>query len=81
MKHLKNVGFGKTAMEKEIQNELTNVIEYIDKNKTTPINPKSILAMSVMNILWKFTAGKYLSLSLYPLILNVYTYKLKIIIC
>ncbi|CAK1554866.1 unnamed protein product [Leptosia nina] len=58
VKHLKNVGFGKTAMESEIQNELANVLQYIDKNKSTAINPKLILAMSVMNILWKFTAGE-----------------------
>ncbi|XP_045509930.1 probable cytochrome P450 305a1 [Colias croceus] len=58
VKNLKNVGFGKTAMETEIQTELHNILEYIEKSKTKAINPKVILAQSVMNILWKYTAGE-----------------------
>ncbi|XP_039764086.1 probable cytochrome P450 305a1 isoform X2 [Pararge aegeria] len=58
VKHLKNVGFGKTAMEAEIKKELQSIINYINTHKSKPINPKTILAMSVMNILWKFTAGE-----------------------
>ncbi|CAG9558762.1 unnamed protein product [Danaus chrysippus] len=60
VKHLKNVGFGKTAMEGEIQRELQYIIKYIDDHNNTPINPKTILAISVMNILWKFTAEEQL---------------------
>ncbi|XP_052746654.1 probable cytochrome P450 305a1 isoform X2 [Bicyclus anynana] len=58
VKHLKNVGFGKTAMEAEIKKELQSILNYINEHKSKPINPKTILAMSVMNILWKFTAGE-----------------------
>ncbi|XP_034839373.1 probable cytochrome P450 305a1 [Maniola hyperantus] len=58
VKHLKNVGFGKTAMEVEIKKELRSILDYINRHKSKPINPKTILAMSVMNILWKFTAGE-----------------------
>ncbi|XP_032527287.2 probable cytochrome P450 305a1 [Danaus plexippus] len=62
VKHLKNVGFGKTAMEGEIQRELQYIIQYIDNHNNTPINPKTILAISVMNILWKFTAGEHINM-------------------
>ncbi|VVC99798.1 unnamed protein product [Leptidea sinapis] len=58
VKHLKNVGFGKTAMEMEIQKELLNIYDYLDRHRSEAINPKDILAKSVMNILWKYTAGE-----------------------
>ncbi|XP_041987465.1 probable cytochrome P450 305a1 [Aricia agestis] len=58
VKHLKNVGFGKTTMEAEVQKEMLHIIDYIDKNRHKPINPKGQLAISVMNTLWKFTAGE-----------------------
>ncbi|XP_047543635.1 probable cytochrome P450 305a1 [Vanessa atalanta] len=57
VKHLKNVGFGKTAMEAHIQNEMQKILNYIS-NQNKPFNPKNMLAMSVINILWKFTAGE-----------------------
>nr|ARA91629.1 cytochrome P450 monooxygenase [Pieris rapae] len=77
VKHLKNVGFGKTAMEKEIQNELANILEYIEKNRQTPINPKLILAMSVMNILWKFTAGERIEQERLSYILDLFAKRSK----
>ncbi|KAJ2954224.1 hypothetical protein O0L34_g2467 [Tuta absoluta] len=57
VKQLRNVGFGKSAMEKEIQGELRNILNYI-KNNENPISPRKILAKSVMNVLWKFVAGE-----------------------
>ena len=44
-------------METEIQKELQNILKYISVNNVKPINTKKIFAMSVMNILWQFTAG------------------------
>ncbi|CAH0716015.1 unnamed protein product, partial [Brenthis ino] len=58
VKHLKNVGFGKSGMMAEIQKELDSILKYISENNHTSINSKKILAMSVMNILWQFTAGE-----------------------
>ncbi|KAG6454181.1 probable cytochrome P450 305a1 [Manduca sexta] len=58
VKQLRNVGFGKTPMEKEIQKELQNVISYIDANRHEPITPKSIFSVPVMNVLWKYVAGE-----------------------
>lgn len=58
VKHLKNVGFGKTAMEAEIQKEMQSIIKYIREHKNKSFSPKHILATSVINILWKFTAGE-----------------------
>lgn len=59
VKHLRNIGFGKTGMEREIQSELSNILNYIDKNNDKAINPKSVLPAAVMNVLWKYVAGKY----------------------
>ncbi|XP_028159269.1 probable cytochrome P450 305a1 [Ostrinia furnacalis] len=57
VKHLRNIGFGKTGMERDIQSELSNILDYIDKNNDKPINPKNILPAAVMNVLWKYVAG------------------------
>ncbi|XP_049886246.1 probable cytochrome P450 305a1 isoform X2 [Pectinophora gossypiella] len=57
VKHLRNVGFGKTAMEKEIQIELLNILQYI-KNNTKSLSPKKVLAAAVLNVLWKYVAGE-----------------------
>ncbi|KAL0902289.1 hypothetical protein ABMA27_000192 [Loxostege sticticalis] len=58
VKHLRNIGFGKTGMEREIQSELSNILNYIDKNNDKAINPKSVLPAAVMNVLWKYVAGE-----------------------
>ncbi|XP_031767228.2 probable cytochrome P450 305a1 isoform X2 [Galleria mellonella] len=58
VKHLRNVGFGKTLMEKEIQNEMNSILGYIERNNNKPINPKNVLPSAVMNVLWKYVAGE-----------------------
>ncbi|CAG5039039.1 unnamed protein product [Parnassius apollo] len=58
VKHLRNVGFGKTKMEEEIQHEMLHIVKYIEKNCGKPINTMSMLAMSVMNILWTYIADE-----------------------
>lgn len=60
VKHLKNVGFGKTIMETEIQREMQRTVAFIKQQSNETISPKNILASSVMNTLWKYAAGKYL---------------------
>lgn len=51
-------------MEGEIQKEMLKTAAYIKQHSDQPINPKEILASSVMNTLWKYAAGKvYLLIS------------------
>ncbi|KAM3968453.1 cytochrome P450 Cyp305B1 [Aphomia sociella] len=58
VKHLRNVGFGRTLMETEIQNEMINLLGRIEKMNDKPINPKTLLPAAVMNVLWKYVAGE-----------------------
>lgn len=58
VKNLKHVGYGKTLMEKEIQNELSSLLKQIKENNDKPINIVNLLSESVINVLWKFVAGK-----------------------
>ncbi|XP_068632895.1 probable cytochrome P450 305a1 [Battus philenor] len=58
VKQLRNVGFGKTKMEKEIQRELSSILKYLEKFNGEPIKPQPILVTSVMNILWTYIAGE-----------------------
>lgn len=55
---LKNVGFGKTPMEKEIQNELKGILNYLRNNCHKSISPNNFVSQAVMNVLWKFVAGE-----------------------
>jgi hypothetical protein len=59
LKHLRNVGFGKTGMGKDIQSELFNIVNYINQNNDKPINLKNVMPAAVMNVLWTYVAGKY----------------------
>lgn len=58
MKELRNVGFGKTVMEKAIQDETESVIQQLKKHNKN-VNPKSFLGTAVMSVLWKYVAGKF----------------------
>lgn len=57
MKYLRNVGFGRASMEKDIQRELSHIIQKI-MNSTKSIIPNEIFAAAVMNVLWKSVAGE-----------------------
>lgn len=46
-------------MEENIQRELSNILDYIEKNNDKAINPKSVLPAAVVNVIWKYVAGKY----------------------
>lgn len=59
VRQLRNVGYGKTKMEIQIRNELSELVDLIEKTGGEPLWPgKQILAPSVINILWTFTTGK-----------------------
>nr|UUH60600.1 cytochrome P450 CYP316 [Ectropis obliqua] len=54
---LRNVGFGKSVMEKEIQNELIHVLDYLKKNNKQT-SPSKFVSQAVMNVLWIYVAGE-----------------------
>ena len=45
-------------METEIQNELARLLNCIKESNCKPINFVNLLSESVMNVLWKYVAGK-----------------------
>lgn len=59
--HLRRSGYGRVAMEEQIQFELNELLEVISQYDETPVWPGSFLALSVINVLWTFTAGKKMS--------------------
>ncbi|CRK95079.1 CLUMA_CG008557, isoform A, partial [Clunio marinus] len=59
MRQLRNVGYGKSRMEDQIQSELKELTHSIEEFEGKPIWPlKDLLPPSVINILWIFTTGK-----------------------
>lgn len=63
VKNLRNVGYGRERMEKEIQDQLSELVDVIGELKGSPVWPGSILPPSVINILWAFTTGTRISRS------------------
>lgn len=62
VRQLRNVGYGKTKMELQIQNELKELLELIESIGNKPLWPgNELLPPSVINILWTFTTGKRIS--------------------
>lgn len=57
-KHLRLAGFGRQAMEAQIQNELNELLDYISNLEGKPVWPGEFLAVNAINVLWMFTAGK-----------------------
>ncbi|XP_046977217.1 probable cytochrome P450 305a1 [Vanessa cardui] len=57
-KYLRNLGYGKQLMHKDIKENLTNILNIIDSSNGNPINIKAAVAMTAMNILWKYVAGE-----------------------
>lgn len=59
IRHLKNVGYGKTEMKVQIENELQELIELIDAAHGRPIWPgRELLPPSILNVLWTFITSK-----------------------
>lgn len=56
MKELRNVGFSKTYLEKDIQSEMQIILQQIH-NRNVGVNPSTLLSPAVMNVLWKYVAG------------------------
>lgn len=60
-RHLRRSGYGRHAMEEQIQHELDGLLQVIGKYGEMPIWPGQFLPVGVLNVLWTFTAGKKIS--------------------
>ncbi|XP_055686472.1 probable cytochrome P450 305a1 isoform X1 [Lutzomyia longipalpis] len=60
VKHLRNAGYGRQPMELAIGEELEDLLALIEHQMgaSGPFWPGKILPVSVLNVLWTFTAGK-----------------------
>ncbi|XP_052895691.1 probable cytochrome P450 305a1 [Anopheles moucheti] len=56
-RHLRQAGFGRQAMHAQIQTELNELLEVLDNRMEQPIWPGSMLAISVINVLWTIVTG------------------------
>ncbi|XP_047544234.1 probable cytochrome P450 305a1 [Vanessa atalanta] len=59
-KYLRNIGYGKDSMHNDIKDNLKNILNIIDSSNGNPINIKTAVAMTAMNILWKYVAGEHI---------------------
>lgn len=57
IRHLRQAGYGRQAMETQIQVELKELLEVIQDYNGKPEWPGKFLPPSVINVLWTFTAG------------------------
>lgn len=64
MRHLRDLGFGKTSIEDQMMGELGDLIKDIEyQSQSDPkriVNLKGIFQVSVINILWAMIAGGYI---------------------
>ena len=62
MRHLRDLGFGKTSIEDQMMGEVGDLIKDMEKSsqsdKTRVVDLKGIFQVSVLNILWAIIAGR-----------------------
>jgi hypothetical protein len=62
LRHLRDLGFGKTSIEDQMMGEITDLIAEITavakSNRDHVVDFKSIFSVSVINILWAIVGGK-----------------------
>nr|XP_045595438.1 cytochrome P450 2L1-like isoform X2 [Procambarus clarkii]XP_045595439.1 cytochrome P450 2L1-like isoform X2 [Procambarus clarkii]XP_045595440.1 cytochrome P450 2L1-like isoform X2 [Procambarus clarkii] len=58
LRHLRDLGFGKTSNEALMMDEVTELIDYIKQRKGTPMPMKRLFNRSVVNVLWGMVMGK-----------------------
>ncbi|XP_053674512.1 probable cytochrome P450 305a1 [Anopheles nili] len=56
-RHLRQVGYGRQEMHAQIQTELSELVDVLQSHGSQPLWPGSILAISVINVLWTFVTG------------------------
>lgn len=58
MKQMRNVGYGRSQMEQQIEHEAEELLQQLDQTQAQPIEPVNLLAQSVLNVLWCLVAGQ-----------------------
>ncbi|XP_035913569.1 probable cytochrome P450 305a1 [Anopheles stephensi] len=56
-RHLRQAGYGRQKMHAQIQTELNELLDVLENRMEQPIWPGSILAISVINVLWTIVTG------------------------
>lgn len=76
MRHLRDLGFGKTSIEDQMMGEVGDLIKDIENksqsDKDRVVNLKGIFQVSVVNILWAIIAGICRFLKITRLLTNTY---------
>lgn len=58
LRHLRDLGMGRTSIETHIQREALDVIESLKKNVGKPVDLNYTLNIAITNIVWTIIAGK-----------------------
>nr|XP_053633251.1 cytochrome P450 2J3-like [Cherax quadricarinatus] len=58
LRHLRDVGFGKTSCEPMIVEEVIELMDHIQQQKGQPIVMKRLFNRSVVNVVWRTVMGK-----------------------
>lgn len=61
VRHLRQLGYGRQAMETQIQEQLSELVSVVKSFNGAPVWPGTFLPPSVINILWTFTTGTRIS--------------------
>lgn len=61
VRHLRQLGYGRQAMETHIQEQLQELVGVVKEFNGKPVWPGTFLPPSVINILWTFTTGSRIS--------------------
>lgn len=64
---MRRSGYGRQAMEQQVQYQLNELLDVIDEQNGKPIWPGKLFPSSVLNVLWTFIAGKKISRTDYRL--------------
>lgn len=57
LRHLRDLGMGRSSIESHIQREALDVMESMKKNLGQPIDLNFTLNIAITNIVWAITAG------------------------
>ena len=59
VKHLKNLGFGKTSMETVIKEQANLLIEHLESHKGPVVVNNELFSTPIVNVLWSMMAGRF----------------------
>ena len=59
VKHLKNLGFGKTSMETVIKEQANLLIEHLLSHKGPVVVNNELFSTPIVNVLWSMMAGRF----------------------